>query len=491
MGYIQDIKELIESKQVSVTQLVQAALANIDTKNTETNAFVECFYDSAIARATAHDEALSKGQAVTLGFGVPVGIKDNMALENELVSCASNMLQGYRSPFTSTAVQRLLDQGFIPVGRTNMDEFAMGSSNEYSVYGPVSNPWDTSKVSGGSSGGSAAAVASGVVPVTLGSDTGGSIRQPASFCGVVGFKPTYGRVSRYGLIAFASSLDQIGPFAQNVSDVAAMLDTICGFDPHDSTSEKRDAEQFSSQLQVENLKGKRIGVPNQLMGDAITPDVKQSVLDALKVLEGLGATVDYFDFPFVNEALATYYIIAPAEVSSNLSRFDGVRFGHRNASAGYLKEMIQTSRQQGFGDEVKRRIMLGTYVLSSGYYDAYYGKAQSVRAVVSEQFSTLFNNYDFICSPTAPTTAFNKGKNTSDPMEMYLSDIATIPVNLAGLPAMSLPCGVDSSGLPIGLQMMAPWFKEAPLLQAAHLLEQSLDFKSHAGFNVQEILNAV
>ena len=482
MGKLRQIHEAITSKAIGCEELIRSVLNAISSENSKYNAFIEPFEDRAIRIAKEQDELLSKGKTLPIGAGIPVGIKDNMCLEGEGVTCASNILKGYRSPYTSTAVQQIMTAGFIPVGRTNMDEFAMGSSNEHSVYGPVSNPWNPDLVSGGSSGGSAAAVAAGLVPVTLGSDTGGSIRQPASFCGVVGLKPTYGRVSRYGLVAFASSLDQIGPFAQYVDDVAFILESLCGFDPNDSTSEKRPVESFSEQLSTESLKGKRIGVPNQLMTNTISEDVRTSLLAALKRFESLGAVVEYFDFELVDEALATYYIIAPAEVSSNLSRFDGVRYGNRNTDATSLKEMIQTTRQDGFGDEVKRRIILGTYVLSSGYYDAYYGKAQQVRAVVSETYANLFKSYDFICSPTAPTTAFKKGENLHDPMQMYLSDIATIPVNLAGLPAMSFPCGLDSAGSPIGCQLVGSWFNELGLLQAAQAFESSLEFQPKFSF---------
>lgn len=379
-------------------------------------------------------------------------------------------------------------QGFIPVGRTNMDEFAMGSSNEHSVYGPVDNPWNADHVSGGSSGGSAAVVAQGAVPVSLGSDTGGSIRQPASFCGVVGLKPTYGRVSRYGLVAFASSLDQIGPFSQCVDDTAILLDAICGFDPKDSTSNHHDGTVFFDDTPMDNLTGRVIGVPNELMGPDVDDDVRTGVMTALKKMESLGATVSFFDFPYFDASLAAYYILAPAEASSNLSRFDGVRYGHRTP-ADSLKSMIHSSRQTGFGDEVTRRIILGTHVLSSGYYDAYYGNAQRVRAVVTEQYATLFKTYDIICSPTATTTAFKKNAHQNNPLAMYLSDMATIPVNLAGLPAMSIPCGLDRNGLPIGCQFIAPWFKEKPMIQVARVLETALAFKPKRAFQLEDIVS--
>ena len=491
MSVLKTIQQLIHSKRIGCEELVRFVLNDIQSKNPSVNAFIEPFEESAIAIAKLQDDVLSRGDDSPVFSGIPIGIKDNMCMEGELVTCASKMLQGYRSPYTATAVSKLMAKGFVPIGRTNMDEFAMGSSNEHSVYGAVSNPWALDAVSGGSSGGSAAAVSSGMVPVSLGSDTGGSIRQPASFCGVVGLKPTYGRVSRYGLVAFASSLDQIGPFAQHVEDVAILLEAMSGFDGHDSTSENRPVESFSNQLNLESLKGQRIGVPNQLMTEMISSDVRSAISNTLNQMEAQGAHVEFFDFPIVDESLATYYIIAPAEASSNLSRFDGVRYGYRNQTAQSLKDMIQTSRQDGFGDEVKRRILLGTYVLSSGYYDAYYGKAQQVRGVVSETYAKLFDTHDLICSPTAPTTAFAKGAHLDDPMTMYLSDIATIPVNLAGLPALSLPCGLDANGLPIGFQMVGSWFDELRLLQVANVVEKAMQFKPMHAFDYEGVLNAI
>ena len=490
MAAVKFIRDRIQQGEITCVDLIKNCLDSIKQSNQTTNAFVETFDQLALSIAANLDQRIVAGNAPPYA-GVPFAIKDNMCLENEGVTCASKILEGYRSPFTATSVQKAIDQGFIPVGRTNMDEFAMGSSNEHSVYGPVSNPWNLDCVSGGSSGGSAAAVASGVVPLTLGSDTGGSIRQPASFCGVVGMKPTYGRVSRYGLVAFASSLDQIGPFAQSVEDLAILMESISGFDKHDSTSEKRLVDSFSDSLVHADLKGKRIGVANQLMTDSIDLSIRNSIELSLTQFEQLGATVEFYDFPYIDEALATYYILAPAEASSNLSRFDGVRYGYRNDSAASLHDMIKQSRQQGFGDEVKRRIILGTYVLSSGYYDAYYGKAQKVRAVVSEAFADLFKKFDFLCSPTAPTTAFKKGVNLGDPMKMYLSDIATIPVNLAGLPALSLPCGLDEQGLPIGMQLTASWFNEQSLLQCAYLFEQQCGFKQKNAYQINGVKNAV
>jgi aspartyl-tRNA(Asn)/glutamyl-tRNA(Gln) amidotransferase subunit A len=483
MSVLKQIDADLKSGKYSVTELTQSVLQNIKSDNS--NAFIESFDSSALDTANQLDSSQVNQQVAGLVKGLPVGIKDNMCLENHGVTCASAILKGYKSPYTSTAVQKMMDDGFVPVGRLNMDEFAMGSSNEYSVYGLVNNPWDTNRVPGGSSGGSAAAVAAGLVPASLGSDTGGSIRQPASFCGVVGLKPTYGRVSRYGLVAFASSLDQIGPFAQYVEDAAILFESICGFDPNDSTSESRDDESFVAQLNDGTLKGKRIGVPNELMSEKVSQAVQDATKSTLNLLEDAGAIIEFFDFKYFDEALATYYILAPAEASSNLSRFDGVRYGYRSPKGQTLKEMIELTRQEGFGDEVKRRIILGTYVLSSGYYDAYYGKAQQIRGVVTQRYAELLEKYDFICSPTAPTTAFEKGAHEGDPLTMYLSDLATIPVNLAGLPAISIPCGLDSNHLPIGFQLTGGWFKEQSLLQAAYELEQRIGFKPKHSFNLE------
>lgn len=490
MGNILGVAKKIANKDCSCEQVVRHALANVTTDALGLNAVVETFDDIALETAKKWDQHIANGTAPAYA-GVPFLIKDNMCLEGAHVTCCSAILTGYKSPYTSTAISRAMDAGFIPIGRTNMDEFAMGSSNEHSVYGPVSNPWNTDYVPGGSSGGSAAAVAAGMVPVTLGSDTGGSIRQPAAYCGVVGMKPTYGTVSRYGLVAFASSLDQIGPFGQSVDDVAIMLEAICGQDPNDATSEKLAVNAFSQHVSMDALSGKRIGVANQLMSDYVDADIRSAVEVVMKKMVDLGATVDFYDFPYIEEALATYYILAPAEASSNLSRFDGVRYGMRHMNADSLGDMIKKTRQHGFGDEVKRRIILGTYVLSSGYYDAYYAKAQSVRAVVTEAYAKLFREFDVLCSPTAPSTAFLKGRHVDDPMTMYLSDIATIPVNLAGLPALSMPCSLSSQGLPIGLQLTGAWFKDHDLLNVATVLEDVLGFTQRYPFSVPEENHAI
>tara|TARA_Y100000389_G_scaffold38406_1_gene32754 strand:- start:6483 stop:7883 length:1401 start_codon:yes stop_codon:yes gene_type:complete len=405
--------------------------------------------------------------------GVPIAIKDNICVKHELVTCGSRILSGYQSPYTATAVQKLLDAGFIPIGRTNMDEFAMGSSNETSVYGPVKNPVDPTRVPGGSSGGSAAAVAAGLVPAALGSDTGGSIRQPAAFCGVVGLKPTYGRVSRYGLVAFASSLDQMGPITNNVSDAAALFSIISGHDMADATTVNQSVPvmNLKTETSINALKGTRIGVPKALLSDTVVhPDIIQSTRNTLDQLSQEGAEIIELDMQFFDEAVAMYYILAPAEAASNLSRFDGVRYGYRNQAADTMQTMMKTTREHGFGHEVKRRIMLGNYVLSSGYYDAYYGKAQRMRGQLCQHYIDLFESVDVIVSPTTPTTAFKIGANL-DPLQMYLADIATIPANLAGVPAVSVPIGTDSQGLPIGVQVTGKWFDEAAALTVAHAIE--------------------
>ena len=404
--------------------------------------------------------------------GIPFAYKDVLCVEGVETSAGSKILQGFIPPYTGTALARLLDAGAVPVAVTNCDEFAMGSSNENSAYGPVGNPWDPSRVPGGSSGGSAAVVAAGAVPFSLGTDTGGSIRQPASFCGVAGFKPTYGRVSRYGLIAFASSLDQIGPFARSVADVAAVFTAMAGFDPRDSTSSPSAVEPVSAELD-RGVEGMRLGVPREYMGEGLEPGVRQAVKSAFSVLEGLGATLVEVSLPTTDAALSTYYIIAPAECSANLARMDGVRFGLHVDRASLTDTYLQ-SRDQGFGPEVKRRIMLGTYALSSGYYDAYYRQAQKVRTLIAAEFDTAFENVDALVCPTSPVVAFEKGAK-NDPLSMYLCDVLTIPVNLAGLPGISVPCGV-SDGLPVGLQVIGPRFQDGRVLRVAHAYEQATEW---------------
>ena len=395
--------------------------------------------------------------------GIPVALKDVLCVEGEPTTAGSRILEGFRPPYTATAVQRLLDAGAVPVGKTNCDEFAMGSSTENSAFGPVGNPWDVERVPGGSSGGSATAVGAGMVPISYGTDTGGSIRQPASLCGVVGFKPTYGRVSRYGLIAFASSLDQVGPFAHTVADAALAYHAVAGHDPRDSTS-LPDALDDPTASIADGVKGMRLGVPREYMGEGLEDGVRERVTEAIAVLESLGAVIEEVSLPSTDLGLSTYYIIAPAECSSNLARYDGVRYGMRVESAS-LTEMLLRTRDQGFGDEVKRRVMLGTYALSSGYYDAYYRRAQKVRTLIAREFDIVFGGVDALVCPTSPKVAFTTGA-IQDPIEMYMNDALTIPVNLAGLPGISVPCGF-SAGLPVGLQVIAPRLRDARVFQVA------------------------
>ncbi|MCX6512394.1 MAG: Asp-tRNA(Asn)/Glu-tRNA(Gln) amidotransferase subunit GatA, partial [Actinobacteria bacterium] len=432
------IARAIANKERSATEVAQGYLATIDAKEASIGAFLHLDTEAVLAQAAATDAALASGLPLGPLAGVPVAIKDNLCTIDAPTTCGSKILEGWQPPYDATVVSKLRAAGAVLVGKTNLDEFAMGSSTENSAYHPTRNPVDTSKVPGGSSGGSAAAVAADFVPAALGSDTGGSIRQPASFCGIVGVKPTYGRVSRYGLVAFASSLDQIGPFSQTVEESAQLMNVICGHDPKDSTSSTHPVPDFTAMLN-KDVKGLKIGVPKELFGDSIAPDVKQALVKALDLLAANGATWEEIELNSFKAAVSTYYILAPAEASANLSRFDGVRYGHRDKDAKTLKDMIINSRSQGFGSEVKRRIILGTYVLSSGYYDAYYVRAQKARQWISQDFKKAFEKYDILVTPTAPTTAFKLGENSDNPLNMYLADIATIPVNLAGLPGMSLP----------------------------------------------------
>ena len=460
----------LRSGQVTAADLLDAAIAQRERVDARVHAFLARTDDLAREQARRADERIAReGEAAPPLCGIPVALKDVLCLEGVETTASSLIIRGFRPPYTGTAVQRLLDQGAVVVGKTNCDEFAMGSSNENSAYSPVGNPWDVERVPGGSSGGSAASVAAGVVPYSLGSDTGGSIRQPASLCGVVGFKPTYGRVSRYGLIAFASSLDQIGPFTQTVEDTALVYQAIAGHDPLDSTSAPTPVEDPLTGLRC-GVEGMRLGVPREYFVDGLEPGVRAAVETAVEVLRSLGASVEPVSLPSTDAGLSTYYIIAPAECSSNLARFDGVRFGLREASPSLLQMYLRT-RDAGFGPEVKRRIMLGTYALSSGYYDAYYRKAQKVRTVIHDEFERVFAQVDALVCPTSPTVAFTQGAR-EDPIAMYLCDVLTIPVNLAGLPGISVPCGF-ADGLPVGLQVIGPRFQDARVLRVAHAYEQA------------------
>lgn len=472
MASIRELHQQLVSKERSCTEITQATLERIQQLEPHLHSFLAVTGDRALAQAQQVDAKLAAGEEIGLLSGIPVGIKDNLCTQEVPTTCGSRILQGFVPPYESTVTQKLKDAGAVMVGKTNLDEFAMGSSTENSAYQVTANPWDTSRVPGGSSGGSAAAVAAQECVVALGSDTGGSIRLPAAFCGVVGLKPTYGLVSRYGLVAFASSLDQIGPFARSVEDAAILLGAIAGHDRRDSTSLNVEIPDYPKLL-ISDLKGKRVGVIQETFGEGLDPVVEKTVRQAIQQLEDLGAEVREISCPRFRYGLPTYYIIAPSEASANLARYDGVKYGHRAAEAENLLSMYTRTRSEGFGAEVKRRIMIGTYVLSAGYYDAYYLKAQKVRTLIKQDFEQAFEQVDILVSPTAPTTAFKAGEKTTDPLTMYLSDLMTVPVSLAGLPSLSLPCGFDEQGLPIGLQMITNVLREDLLLQVADAYERS------------------
>lgn len=474
-----EVGRRIKNREISVSEAVTAYLDSIDTKEKDINAFVTVDREGALKRAKEVQKLIDDGSLTGPLAGVPVGIKDNMCVNGMLTTCASKILYNFKPTFTATAVAKLEAAGAVILGKTNMDEFAMGSTTETSYYGETKNPWDLSRVPGGSSGGSAAAVAAEEVPYALGSDTGGSIRQPAGFCGVTGMKPTYGRVSRYGLIAYGSSLDQIGPIARDVTDCATILEAICGCDSKDSTSVKEAGDDFTSAL-VDDVKGLKVGIPRDYFGEGLEPEVKEYVMAAAKVLEDKGAVVEEFDLSLVEYAIPAYYIIASAEASSNLERFDGVKYGYRTESFTDLHNMYKKTRSEGFGAEVKRRIMLGSFVLSSGYFDAYYMKALRTKALIKQAFDKAFEKYDVLLGPVAPTTALNLGESLSDPIKMYLGDIYTVSVNLAGLPGISLPCGYDSNGLPVGLQLLGKHFDEKSIIRAAYSYEQTREYKRPA-----------
>ncbi|MFT3718378.1 Asp-tRNA(Asn)/Glu-tRNA(Gln) amidotransferase subunit GatA [Pseudorhodoferax sp.] len=464
----------IRARELSAVEAAQHFLARI-AQHGHLNAFVALDPEATLAQARAADAAIAAGTAGPLA-GVPIAHKDIFVTRDFPTTAGSKMLAGYRSPFDATAVARLAEAGAVTLGKLNCDEFAMGSSNENSAHGAVRNPWDAARIPGGSSGGSAAAVAARLVPAATGTDTGGSIRQPAAFCGITGIKPTYGRASRYGMVAFASSLDQAGPMARSAEDCALLLSCLCGPDPdRDSTSLDRPAEDFGRQLDAP-LDGLRIGLPREFFGDGLAPDVRAALDAALKEYEKLGARLVEISLPRTELAIPAYYVIAPAEASSNLSRFDGVKFGHRAAHYDDLLDMYRKTRAEGFGDEVKRRIMIGTYVLSHGYYDAYYLKAQQIRRLIADDFQQAFQACDLIAGPVAPTVAWRLGDKAGDPLANYLADIYTLPGSLAGLPGMSVPAGFGDGGMPVGLQLLGNYFAEARLLNAAHRLQQATDF---------------
>jgi aspartyl-tRNA(Asn)/glutamyl-tRNA(Gln) amidotransferase subunit A len=470
---LSELSASLHNGEFSSVELTQHYLDRINAHNANLNAFITVTPELALAQARAADDRLQQKTAGKL-TGIPLAHKDIFCTEGVRTSSASKMLDNFIAPYNATVVSKLNDAGMVTLGKTNMDEFAMGSSNETSFYGAVKNPWDINRVPGGSSGGSAAVIAARLAPIATGTDTGGSIRQPAALCNLTGLKPTYGRISRYGMIAFASSLDQAGPMANSAEDAALLLNEMAGFDERDSTSVDRDVPDYTASLN-NPLDGLRIGLPKEFFGEGLDTDIATTIDAAIKTYESLGATVKEITLPNTDLAIPTYYVVAPAECSSNLSRMDGVRFGYRCADPKDLQDLYERSRGEGFGEEVKRRIMIGTYALSAGYYDAYYLKAQQCRRLISEDFQQAFNDVDVIMGPTTPTTAFNLGDKTDDPVSMYLADIYTISANLAGLPGVSIPAGFVN-GLPVGLQIIGNYFDEARLLNIAHRYQQETDW---------------
>lgn len=467
-----ELHDLLISKEITAVDLMNATFDRIEATEDKVDAFITVSKEEALALAKKLDEkGIDESNVLA---AMPIGIKDNIVTKDIKTTAASKMLEDFIPIYDATVMNKVYESDMIPVGKLNMDEFAMGGSTETSYFKQTKNPWDLTKVPGGSSGGSAAAVAAGQVPISLGSDTGGSIRQPAAFTGIVGMKPTYGRISRFGLIAFASSLDQIGPFTRTVKDNAYVLNAISGYDANDSMSAKTEVPDFTAKLN-QDIKGMKIGVPKEYLQEGVAEDVKNAVLEAIETYKKLGATVEEVSLPHSKYGIAVYYIIASSEASSNLQRFDGIRYGYRSPEAKSLDDLYVMSRSEGFGMEVKRRIMLGTFSLSSGYYDAYFKKAGQVRTLIKQDFEKVFNDYDLILGPTTPTTAFNLDENMDDPLTMYMNDILTVPVNLAGVPAISIPCGF-SNGLPIGLQLIGKHFDEATIYQAAYAFEQATEF---------------
>ena len=473
---VHELQEKIQNKELTIREINEAYIKQIKDKEPEVQAFITDLTEEAIEKSNKIQEKIDDGENFGKLAGIPIGIKDNICTKGIKTTCASKMLETFVAPYDATVINKINLEGMINLGKLNMDEFAMGSSTENSYFKVTKNPWDLSTVPGGSSGGSAAAVAANMVPWALGTDTGGSIRQPASLCGVVGLKPTYGLVSRYGVVAFASSLDQVGTFTKDVYDCAMLLNVIAGHDEMDSTSIDTEKKDYTKLLK-KDVKGLKIGVPKEFYGEGINPEVKESLEKAIAKYKEMGAEVEEFSLDISNYALATYYIIACAEASSNLGRYDGIRYTYRSPEAKTLKDVFKKSRSEGFGAEVKRRIILGTYVLSSGYYDAYYKKAQQVRTLVMNEFNKAFEKYDVIVTPTSPTTAFKIGEKSTNPMEMYLADICTVSVNIAGLPGISIPCGIDSKGLPIGMQIIGKKFDEETILKTAYTYEQEINFR--------------
>ena len=471
---LKQCSELLQSKQISATELAQEYLNSIDEDNASLNAYITLNKEQTITEAKLADSMLAQGSANVL-TGVPIAIKDIFCQQDWRSACSSKMLDNFEAPYTATVIQNLLNAGMVTLGRTNMDEFAMGSTTESSYYGNTHNPWQLQHVPGGSSGGSAAAVAARLAPAALGSDTGGSIRQPASHCGITGLKPTYGVISRFGMVAYASSFDQAGPMAQNAEDCALLLNAMASFDQRDSTSIERNQEDYTRDLNL-SLSGIKVGVPKEFLGEGLSAEVHQAIDNMIALLQSQGAIITEISLPHTELSIPAYYVLASAEASTNLSRYDGVRYGYRAAEFNHLDEMYSKSRAEGFGNEVKRRIMVGSYVLSHGYYDAYYLKAQKLRRLVANDFQYALNQCDIILSPVAPTTAPTLGSHDKDPVQMYLSDIYTVSLNLAGLPGMSIPAGFDSKGLPIGIQLIGNYFTESHLLGIAHQIQQHSDW---------------
>ena len=472
---VHELKDKINKKECTIKEVVQSYINRIKEVEPKVDAYLTVLEEEALKKAEEMQEKFEKGENIGSLYGIPIAIKDAICTKGIRTTSGSKMLESFISPYDATVMEKLNQEGTITIGKTNMDEFAMGSSTEYSAFKTTKNPWNLERIPGGSSGGSAAAVAAGMAPFALGSDTGGSVRQPASLCGIVGMKPTYGLVSRYGLIAYASSFDQISPFAKDVEDLALLLNVIAGNDEKDTTTVRREKEDYTKAL-VKDIKDLKIGIPKEFFGEGINNEVKEIVMKAAEKYRELGATVEECSLKIEDYVLATYYIVACAEASSNLGRFDGIRYGYRTKEYSDLKELYQKTRQEGFGEEVKRRIFLGTCVLSSGYSDKYYVKAQKARNLIKKEFAKQFEKYDLLLTPTSPCTAFKFGEKTNDPLEMYMADIYTVPVNTAGVPAISIPCGFSKEGLPVGMQLIGNYFDESKIIRAAYTYEQNTDW---------------
>jgi len=475
---VHELADLLEAGKTTSEEIVKSYFDRIKERDGQVKAYVSLMEEEALKQAKEIDAKRKTGEKLGRYAGIPIGIKDNINVKGTKTTCSSKMLENYESPYDATVIEKLKAKGMIFLGKLNMDEFAMGTSTEHSAFFATHNPWDLDKVPGGSSGGPAAAVAGDLAPATLGSDTGGSIRQPASLCGIVGLKPTYGLVSRYGLVAFASSLDQIGPLTKDVEDTAIILNMIAGHDEKDSTSSSRPKKDYTKAL-VNDVKGMKIGLPKEFLAEGISEEVKKAILEVADKYRELGAEVEECSLDVGKYSLASYYIIACAEASSNLGRFDGIRYGYRTEKFDSLDDIYKNSRSEGFGEEVKRRIILGTYVLSSGYYDAYYKKAQKVRTIIKNEYNKLFEKYDLLLTPTSPTVAFDIGSKISNPLEMYMLDICTVSVNIAGLPGMNVPCKLDSNGLPIGFLLVGNSFDEEKIIRAGYTYEQNMKFREN------------